>query len=301
MELVIAAALVVLAVSVWFHAKTVGQGGHRGQVLPAPGRLEAGVEQAVMGLASLNGVLEERRAGEQKAHEAISRIERVVAGVGGKGRAGENLLSSVLSELPPEMVVHNFSIGGRVCEFALRLTDGKLLPIDSKWSGTELLGDEISDDVPSDQVRRRVDQVVCSRLREVAGYIDPSLTGPMAIVAVPDSAYLCCRKAHALGAQLRISIVPYSSAVPILLSIWNLHRAYSSDLDDLQIVAKLHEVSICLDELGDRIEGHLARGLKQASNAAFEMRSLVATASGLLDLAGAPSQTKAEPVVQQAV
>jgi len=42
-------------------------------------------------------------------------------------------------------------------------------------------------------------------------------------------------------------------------------------------------VSYCLQEMGDRIEGQLSRGLKMAGNAVGEMRMLVANARSSLD------------------
>ena len=131
--------------------------------------------------------------------------------------------------------------------------------------------------------------MVCGRLREVAGYVDASLTAPLAVMAVPDAVYACCRKAHRLAKDARVLIVAYSLAVPVLLAVWNLYGAFTREVDEAQALARIHEVSFHLQEMGDRIEGQLSRGLKMASNAAAEMRTLVTSARTSLDAISAPA------------
>ncbi|MGH2690707.1 MAG: DNA recombination protein RmuC [Actinomycetota bacterium] len=240
--------------------------------------LQARVDETATALTGLAGAFDERRRLEEQAVDALGSVERLIAGSYGRGRSGENLLAAALSEFPAEMVVRDFTVGGRVCEFALRMPDGKLLPIDSKWAATDLLELVEAGGGGADDVRRQVERVVTARLREVAGYIEPSLTVPLAVAAVPDAVYACCRKAHAAGQQARVLIVSYSHAVPLLLGMWSLYRAYATDVDETQLLSRLHEVSVVLAQLGERIEGHLSRGLKMAHNAALEMRSLVTTA-----------------------
>ena len=101
--------------------------------------LQARVDQTAASVSELLGKFEERRRLEEAATDAVGRIERLVAGSWSKGRVGENLLAAALGEFPPDMVVRDFTLGGRVCEFALALPDGKLLPIDSKWPAVEML------------------------------------------------------------------------------------------------------------------------------------------------------------------
>ena len=138
--------------------------------------------------------------------------------------------------------------------------------------------DEELDPAVRDELRRRVEKVVCGRLREVAGYVDASLTAPLAVMAVPDAVYACCRKAHRVAKEARVLIVSYSLAVPVLMAVWNLYGAYAREVDEAQVLARIHEVSFHLQEMGDRIEGQLSRGLKMAGNAAGEMRTLVTSA-----------------------
>ena len=259
--------------------------------------LGARVDQATSAVASLVGAFQERRATEARTADAISRMERLVAGSYSRGRVGENLLEAALSELPPELFVRDLVIGGRVCEFALRCDDGKYLPIDSKWSAPELVSqlEDTADMNDREQIRRKVEKVLSSRIKEVAGYIDTSLTLPMAIVAVPDQVFACCRKAHEVARASRVTIVSYSNAVSLLLSIWNLHRAYARETDEEQLAEALHSLSVCLTQLAGKIEGHLTNGLKQATNAADEMRILVSRARATVE--GARTATQELPDV----
>jgi hypothetical protein len=55
-------------------------------------------------------------------------------------------------------------------------------------------------------------------------------------------------------------------------------------------------VSFHLQEMGDRIEGQLSRGLKMAGNAAGEMRTLVMSARTSLDAISAPAPARREEI-----
>jgi DNA recombination protein RmuC len=276
------AALVFLGVAIVVAALVVsgrpGDGGLRAAAADADATraLRSRVDEAVASLATLTGAFDERRRLEEQAVDALARVERLISGSHGRGRSGENLLGAALAEFPPEMLVRDFTVGGRVCEFALRMPDGKLLPIDSKWPASDLASEMATAEGPAlEEIRKQIEKAVCLRVGEVAAYLDPVLTVPMAVAAVPDSIFGCCRKAHAVAHQSRVLIVSYSLAVPLLLGMWNLHRTYAGDVDEAQLHERVHEISVILDQLGERIEGQLSRGLKMAANAAAEMRSLV--------------------------
>ena len=288
------AALIFLGVAIVVAAVVLSrrspEGGLRAAAADAEATRALGsrVDEAVASLASLTGAFEERRRLEEQAVDALARVERLIAGSHGRGRSGENLLGAALAEFPPEMLVRDFTLGGKVCEFALRMPDGKLLPIDSKWPASDLAAELARAEGPAlEEIRKRIEKAVCLRVGEVAAYLDPNLTVPMAVAAVPDSIFGCCRKAHAVAHRSRVLIVSHSLAVPLLLGMWNLHRTYAGDIDEAQLHERVHEISVILDHLGDRIEGQLSRGLKMAANAAAEMRSLVTGAELSLRALGA--------------
>jgi hypothetical protein len=164
------------------------------------------------------------------------------------------------------------------------MLDGRILPVDSKWPGPELIAEleASSDPVRMEELRKRVEKLVCSRIKEVSGYIDPSVTVPLAVLAVPDPIYNCCRSAHVAARTSRVSIVSYSLAVPYLLSLWMLHDAYSRDVDQEMLVAGVNQIGECIKLMEARLEGQLSKGLKMAENAALEMRTLIADARASL-------------------
>lgn len=286
--------LIVLAVAVVAAAlllrrrpdsPTGWQAAQQASEVEATRTLQARMDQTAASVSELLGKFEERRRLEEDATLAVGRIERLVAGSWSKGRAGENLLAGVLAEFPPDLVLRDFTLAGRVCEFALVLADGKLLPIDSKWPALDAalrLDTEVDPSVAED-LRRQVEKAVCARLREVAGYLDPERTAPMAVIALPDAVYACCRKAHRMAKDLGVLIVSGSMAVPVLLAVWHLYGTYARQVDQAQLLARLHDVSFCLQEMGERIEGQLSRGLKMAGNAAGELRILVNNARSSLE------------------
>src|SRR4030042_4583678 len=102
------------------------------------------VSQAVAniqhGLAELQAYTRARQDLERQTAQSIRRLEMVIAGTQTKGMAGENILETVFANLPQEWQVRNFRVGDKAVEFALRLPNNLLLPLDSKWPATHLLG-----------------------------------------------------------------------------------------------------------------------------------------------------------------
>src|SRR5207247_4138565 len=94
-------------------------------------------------MEGLRAALSARQPIEEEARASLKRLEHVIAGSSTRGAAGENILEEALRHLPPEMLQRNLWVGGKVCEFGLRLPGGKLLAIDSKWTSSAAL-EEIS-------------------------------------------------------------------------------------------------------------------------------------------------------------
>jgi DNA recombination protein RmuC len=222
----------------------------------------------------------QRRERERRDSEVIRRLSTVLAGGPGKGRAGENVLREHLSELPPGMLVTDFRVNGKVVEFGLLLPDGRRLPIDSKWSAlSELEALEAADDDAREACAREVERVVALRAREVAQYLDPSLTAPVAVAAIPDAAYSILHRAHADAYAKGVIIVPYSSALPILLFLYSLTQRFG-EAGDMR--ACLAEVSSVLDGMEGVLENKMARASAMLAHGADEFRSQLGKARGSL-------------------
>lgn len=245
-------------------------------------RLRAEVAGARRALEELSLRESERRERERESWEVVRRLSTVLAGGASKGRAGENVLREHLSQLPPGMLATDLRIGGKVVEFGLLLPDGRRLPVDSKWPAlAELQALEAAEDPDERETRaREVERQVTLRAREVAQYLDPAVTAPVAVAAVPDAAYAVLRRAHADAFAHGVVIVPYSTAVPVLLFLYSLVRRLG-DGGDAQ--ACLSEVAAVLDAMEGILENKVAKAATMVSNAADELRSSLGKARGSVE------------------
>jgi DNA anti-recombination protein RmuC len=246
-------------------------------------------DQAVReGLARVRAALEEtrlqaeeRRRSEDRGWEAIRRLESVLVGGSARGRAGENVLEEALGQLPAGMVVRDFRVNGRVVEFALVLPDGRRLPVDSKWTAVPLLEALDGEDDPAtrDGLARKVEDEVVRRAREVAAYLEPSLTTPFAVASVPDAAYGACRRAHADAFGRGVVLVPYSTALPVLLSLYTLAARHGGAADAQACLAELDGL---VEAMELTLENKLARATTMLQNAADDWRTNLGKARGAL-------------------
>lgn len=268
-----------------------------------------GAEEVRRELAAARGALErlalreeERRERERESWEVVGRLSTVLAGGASKGRAGENVLRDHLGQLPPGMLVTDFRVNGKVVEFGLALPDGRRLPVDSKWTAlAELEALEACEDDAERELRARdVERQVASRAREVAQYLDPALTAPVAVAAVPDAAYRVLKRAHADAFARGVVIVPYSTALPVLLFLYSLVHRFG-DADDARVA--LEEVAALLDGMEAVVENKIARAATMVANGADELRSGLGKARGSVArgravAAGAPDPEVAESVLK---
>lgn len=221
----------------------------------------------------------QRRERERESWEVVRRLSAVLAGGASTGRAGENVLRERLAELPPGMLETDFRVGGKVVEFGIRLPDGRRLPVDSKWTAlAELEALEAAEDPAEREARaREVERHVAVRAREVAQYLDPALTSQVAVAAVPDAAYAVLRRAHADAFARGVVIVPYSTALPVLLFLYSLVHRFGEAGDARSCLA---EVAGLLDAMEAVLENKVARAATMMANGADELRSSLGKARG---------------------
>lgn len=260
-------------------------------------RLAAEIVEARTALAKLAVREDERRAREAEQMEVVRRLATVLAGGASKGRGGENVLHERLADLPPGMLVTDFRVNGKVVEYGLLLPDGRRLPVDSKWSAvTELERLEAAED-PSEReaIARDIERIVASRAREVAAYLDPALTAPVAVAAVPDAAYELLRRAHIDAFSHGVVIVPYSSALPILLFLYALVSRFG-DVGDVQ--ACLAEIASLLDGIEAVVENKITKAATMLTNGADELRSHLGKARGSMARAQAGEGIETEQALR---
>jgi hypothetical protein len=254
----------------------------------AEDRLRADIQATRRTLEALRVREEERRDREGQHAEVIRRLSTVLSGGAGKGRAGENVLRQQLAELPPGILVSDFRVNGKVVEWGLCLPDGRRLPIDSKWPALRELEilEHASDEDERERAVRDVERIVAGRAREVASYLDPAVTAPVAVAAVPDAVYEVLRRAHADAFSRGVVIVPYSSALPVVLFLFSLVARYGSVTD---VQSCLSELAGVLETMEAVIENKIVRAATMLGNGAAELRSEVGRARGSLARARAPA------------
>jgi uncharacterized membrane-anchored protein YhcB (DUF1043 family) len=250
-------------------------------------QMRSGMEGARRALDELRAREQERRANDAEQREVVRRLATVLAGGASKGRSGEQVLREHLSQLPPGMLSADFRVNGKVVEFGLVLPDGRRLPIDSKWTAmSELEALEASvDAVERDRCVRAVEKAVVARTKEVAQYLDPALTAPLAVAAVPDAVYAVLKRAHADAYRLGVIVVPYSDALPIVLFLFELVRRYG-DATDVQ--AGLADIAGALDAMEAIVENRFAKAATMVTNGADEFRSQLGKARGSIARTNAP-------------
>jgi hypothetical protein len=251
-------------------------------------QLRVGMDGARRTLQELTLREQERRHADDEGREVVKRLSTVLAGGASKGRAGENVLREHLAQLPPGMLVTDLRVGGKVVEFGLQLSDGRRLPIDSKWTALAELEalEAATDPVARDACARDVERAVATRAKEVAQYLDPAVTSQVAVAAVPDAAYAVLKRAHADAWSKGVVIVPYSSALPIVLFLYSLVQRFGDSAD---VQSSLAEVASALELMGAVVENKLARAATMLTNGADELRSNLGKARGSIARAGTAS------------
>jgi hypothetical protein len=242
-------------------------------------QLRQGLDGARRALEELRIRDQERRATDAEQRDVVRRLATVLAGGASKGRSGEHVLREHLAHLPPGMLTSDVRVNGKVVEFALVLPDGRRLPVDSKWTAlAELEALEAADDpVRRDACARAVERAVVARTKEVAQYLDPSVTAPIAIAAVPDAVYAVLKRAHADAFAHGVVVVPYGSALPIVLFLYELVRRYG-DGSDAQ--ASLAEIARALEAMDAIVENRFAKAATMLTNGADEFRTHLGRARG---------------------
>jgi DNA recombination protein RmuC len=242
--------------------------------------LQGRLAQAQRALAEVKAMEQARGSQLDRAADSLRRLELVVAGSGSRGAAGENILARALTQLPPDLLETNAAFGGRVVEYALRLPGGRLLPIDSKWTGVAELERLETEADPGERRRAReqAGRELRSRSREMARYLDPERTLALAVLAVPDAVHAALPEAQAEGWREGVLVVPYSLALPFVLCLYRLCVRFSAAPDAGELAARLAQIDDALRRMDDEVESRLSRALAQAANARDALRSELAGA-----------------------
>lgn len=251
--------------------------------------LRGEIGEARRSLAEVEALERARGSQLDRATDSLRRLEMIVAGSASRGAAGESILGRALGQLPPDLLERNAAFGGRVVEYALRLPGGRLLPIDSKWTGASDLERLETTDDPDERrrLREQVTRDVRLAVREMARYLDPERTLALAVLAIPDAVHAATPEAHAEGWSEGVLVVPYSLALPFVLSLYRLVLRLGAAPEAGELCSGLARLADSLRRLDEEVEGRLSRGLVQAGNARDALRGELAGAKRTADrLAG---------------
>ena len=236
------------------------------------------------GLTQLRTYVEARQQLEQQTSDSIRRLEAIIAGTQTRGAAGENILEVVFAQLPPEWQVRDYRIGNKVVEFGLRLPNGLVLPIDSKWAAASLLERFLeSDDVNEKQkLKREIETAVLSRAKEVKKYIDPNLTVNFGVAVIPDAIYDLCAGVQGQIFQLNVVVVSYSMFVPYLMLVFQMVLKTSQTVDLQKLDAYLENCQQHVGDLQREVQGRFSRALAMLNNSRNEMAAGLSQVTGEL-------------------
>jgi len=230
------------------------------------------------GFAPLRGLLEAREEERRVLVQSIRRVEGIIAGSPGRGLAGERIVEELLAVLPPAWHVRNHRVGTKTVEFAIRLPNGRLLPVDSKFPAEMLVPADTAEDDPEAlrRLRQEAENVLRRRASEVRQYIDPNTSMPFALVVVPDGLYRLALAALPELARDGIIVVGHSLFLPYVLLLMHTVLEASQDIDMERLAHTLSDVQRRLERLEHDAETRLAKPLTTIRNYYQELRSALA-------------------------
>lgn len=266
-----------------------------GQQIQIQDSLKNGIVKTHEELSHLRQEEELRKQRELENIERIKRLDSIVAGTYAKGLSGENILREIFKQFPKDMIATNFAVGGKTVEFGLVLPNKKIIPIDSKWTASNLTLSLEKETSPEkrEKIIEEIEREVIKRIKEVKQYIDPAVTWSQAIVALPDSVYSVCKKPHLEAQKTDILLMPYSMALPLLLYMYRLHLQYAQSLDLENLQSHLANVTRNLNEMEIVLENQIARGSTMISNAYSTYKQIISRIkSSLTELQIKPPKEK---------
>ncbi|MEX0781548.1 MAG: DNA recombination protein RmuC [Dehalococcoidia bacterium] len=250
------------------------------------------IARAQEGLGALHATARSREEMEAVTARSIRRLEAVIAGTSVKGAAGENICELVFAQLPAEWQEREFRIGNRTVEFALRLPNNLVVPIDSKWPATPLLEQFLASEEPAEQQRLKaqIQQAVVAKAKEVRKYLDPGLTTDFGVAVVPDAVFELSGAALGEVMQLDVMLVSQSMFVPSLMLLFQSAVRDSREIDVERLAGYLKAAEQGLDALGKEIEGRLSNAIVMLGNSRDSLRMQTARVSSGLAAISVPGE-----------
>jgi len=229
---------------------------------------------------------EERDKKEEEYNVAIrgsiKNIESLFRGSKSKGMAGENILREIFKLFPPELIVFDYRIEGRPVEFGLKLPDGRIVPMDSKVVALEEMSklDTEQDEDIRQSLIKKIELEVAKKIKEVSTYVHPPVTWDRALMMIPDSLYSVLKESFARAYSQSVILIPYSMAVPYILTFLDLHKRTLATYDEQQVESFLEDLGRLLNEMETILENQIIRGNTMIANAYNEYKKIIGKVRG---------------------
>ena len=246
--------------------------------------LSQAVQDVRVQTASLDADIKARSGVEKQTADSIARLETIIAGSGSKGAAGERVLENIISKLPPEWQVQNFRVGNKTVEFGLRLSNGSILPIDSKWAATNPLEQFSVSNDPDEQkkLREQIEKIIINKAKEVSKYIDPDITTSFGVAVIPDAIYDICPTVNIETSKFHVVVVSYSMFLPYLLLIFDMVLRTSRTIDTEKLNASIQAIQKSISDIGEEIEGRYSKAMTMLEYSKRDLKGYVGKANNAL-------------------
>lgn len=212
--------------------------------------------------------------------QSVAQIERTLIGAQTRGAVGEQLLDNAIAAVPPTWIERDFRVNNKPVEFALKLPNGLVIPIDSKWPAQRQIERLGTTDDPEEQraLKDLINKAVITKAKEVKKYLDPNLTTPFGVAAVPDAVFAVSSKAINVCARSNIVVLSYSMVLPYILLVMHTTATDRSPVDLQRVMGHLTGIADTLQQLQIEVEGRYSKGLVMLQNSRDECRVMIAKA-----------------------
>ena len=220
--------------------------------------------------------------------EALTRrMYNIMIGSYEKGKSGENYLQNMMNELMKiGLVRQNVPIGSCTVEYCVVFSDGKLLPIDSKVVATrdvEAFFDENTSDEDRVDLRKSIGNALRKKVDEVSNYIDPQITLPCAVMAVPDSVVDLTSEIVPDAVRKNVLVAGYSAVPQLIVYFIRIHGFYAIEEDVAELNDRLMAIQQEISKLDDKFfANRFERPMMVLTNATLSVRRVITSISGVL-------------------
>ena len=245
------------------------------------------LSQSITNIGSQATKIETLSTKYEETEALTRRMYNIMIGSYEKGKSGENYLRNMMNELMKiGLVRQNVPIGSNMVEYCVTFSDGKLLAIDSKVVATgdvEALFDENTSDEDRVGLRKSIRNALKRKVEEVTKYIDPQITLPCAVMAVPDSVVDLTSEIVPDAVRKNVLVAGYSAVPQLIVYFIRIHGFYAIEEDVAELNDRLMAIQQEISKLDDKFfANRFERPMTMLTNATLTVRRVITGISGVL-------------------